>query len=114
MYPRILNPPGVFFLPSISTLWTCGGEWLIGLSPLWGVLKFIPVPPFSGLGGFVIDEGVNLANVLDEGLRIGGRGHRMNSKVKIHTNKVKLDAFWTSNNWLNLNLSLTGLSWPYI
>jgi hypothetical protein len=26
---------------------------------------------------------VNAANVLDEGLRIGGRGHRMNSKVKI-------------------------------
>jgi hypothetical protein len=27
--------------------------------------------------------GVNLANVLDEGLRIRGRGHRMNSKVRI-------------------------------
>jgi hypothetical protein len=26
---------------------------------------------------------VNLANVLDEGLRIGERGRRMNSKVKI-------------------------------
>jgi hypothetical protein len=26
---------------------------------------------------------VNSANVLDEGLRIGGRGHWMNSKVKI-------------------------------
>jgi hypothetical protein len=26
---------------------------------------------------------VNSANVLDEGLRIGGRGHRVNSKVKI-------------------------------
>jgi hypothetical protein len=26
---------------------------------------------------------VNSANVLDEGLRIGGRRHRMNSKVKI-------------------------------
>jgi hypothetical protein len=26
---------------------------------------------------------VNSANVLDEGLRIGGRGRRMNSKVKI-------------------------------
>jgi hypothetical protein len=26
---------------------------------------------------------VNLTNVLDEGLRIGGRGHRMNSKVKV-------------------------------
>jgi hypothetical protein len=36
-----------------------------------------------------------LANVLDEGLRIEGRGRRMNSKVR-----------------LNLNLSLAGLSWP--
>jgi hypothetical protein len=35
---------------------------------------------------------VNLANVLDEGFRIGGRGHRMKSKVKIQTNKAKLDA----------------------
>jgi hypothetical protein len=26
---------------------------------------------------------VNSANVLDEGLRIGGREHRMNSKVKV-------------------------------
>jgi hypothetical protein len=26
---------------------------------------------------------VNSANILDEGLRIGGRGRRMNSKVKI-------------------------------
>jgi hypothetical protein len=35
---------------------------------------------------------VNSANVLDEGLRIGGRGRWMNSKVKIQTNKVKLGA----------------------
>jgi hypothetical protein len=35
---------------------------------------------------------VNSANVLDEGLRIGGRGRWMNSKVKIQTNKAKLDA----------------------
>jgi hypothetical protein len=28
---------------------------------------------------------VNLGNVLDEGLRIGGRGRRMNSKVKDQT-----------------------------
>jgi hypothetical protein len=34
---------------------------------------------------------VSSANVLDEGLRIGGREHQMNSKVKIHTNKVKFD-----------------------
>jgi hypothetical protein len=26
---------------------------------------------------------VNSTNVLDEGLRIGGRGHQMNSKVKV-------------------------------
>jgi hypothetical protein len=37
---------------------------------------------------------VNSANVLDEGLRIGGRGCQMNSKVKIQTNKAKLDACW--------------------
>jgi hypothetical protein len=35
---------------------------------------------------------VNSANVLDEGLRIGGRGRWMNSKVKIQTNKAKHDA----------------------
>jgi hypothetical protein len=29
---------------------------------------------------------VNSANALDEGLRIGGRGRRMNSKVKDQTN----------------------------
>jgi hypothetical protein len=34
---------------------------------------------------------VNSADVLDKGLRIGGRGHRMNSKVKVQTNKAKLD-----------------------
>jgi hypothetical protein len=32
------------------------------------------------------------ANVIDEGFRIEGRGHQMNSKVKDHTNKAKLDA----------------------
>jgi hypothetical protein len=35
---------------------------------------------------------VNSANVLDEELRIGGRGRWMNSKVKIQTNKAKLAA----------------------
>jgi hypothetical protein len=35
---------------------------------------------------------VNSANVLDEGLRIGGRGRQMNLKVKVQTNKAKLDA----------------------
>jgi hypothetical protein len=33
---------------------------------------------------------VNSANVLDEGLMIGGRGHQMNSKVKDQTNRAKL------------------------
>jgi hypothetical protein len=32
------------------------------------------------------------ANVLDKGLRIGGRGRQMNSKVRIQTNMMKLDA----------------------
>jgi hypothetical protein len=36
---------------------------------------------------------VNSANVLDEGLRIGGRGHQMNSKIKIQTNKAELDVY---------------------
>jgi hypothetical protein len=35
---------------------------------------------------------VNSANILDEELRIGGRGRRMKSKVKDQTNKAKLDA----------------------
>jgi hypothetical protein len=35
---------------------------------------------------------VNSENVLDEGLRIGGRGIQMNSKLKIQTNKAKLGA----------------------
>jgi hypothetical protein len=34
---------------------------------------------------------VNSTNVLDKGLRIGGRGRRMNSKAKFQTNKAKLD-----------------------
>jgi hypothetical protein len=33
---------------------------------------------------------VSSTNVLDEGLRIGGRGRQMNSKVKTQTNKAKL------------------------
>jgi hypothetical protein len=36
---------------------------------------------------------VNLDNVLDEGLRIGGRGRWMNLKVKDQTNKAKLDVY---------------------
>jgi hypothetical protein len=41
------------------------------------------------VGGLLIIDAVGLltrvnsTNVLDEGLRIGGRGHRMNSKVKV-------------------------------
>jgi hypothetical protein len=33
---------------------------------------------------------VNSTNVLDEGLRIGGRGLQMNSNVKVQTNKANL------------------------
>jgi hypothetical protein len=57
---------------------------------------------------------VNSANVLDEGLRIGGRGRWINSKVR----SVKQGEVWCVSrisvilNWLNLNLSLVGLSWP--
>jgi hypothetical protein len=36
---------------------------------------------------------VELDNVLDEGLRIGGRGRQMNSKVRIQTNKAKIDVY---------------------
>jgi hypothetical protein len=36
---------------------------------------------------------VNLGNVLDEGLRIGGRGRQINSKVKDRSNKAKLDVY---------------------
>jgi hypothetical protein len=57
---------------------------------------------------------VSMVNVLDEGLRIGGRGRWMNSKVR----SVKQGEVWCVSrisvvlNWLNLNLSLAGLSWP--
>jgi hypothetical protein len=33
---------------------------------------------------------VNLANILDEGLRIGGRGREINSKVWFQTNKANI------------------------
>jgi hypothetical protein len=36
---------------------------------------------------------VELDNVLDEGLRIKGRGRQINSKVKIQSNKAKLDVY---------------------
>jgi hypothetical protein len=53
---------------------------------------------------------VNSANVLDKGLRIGERGRRMNSKVKISQTRRGLSGVVL--NCLNLNLSLAGLSWP--
>jgi hypothetical protein len=33
---------------------------------------------------------VDLDNALNKGLRIDGRGHQMNSKIKDHTKKAKL------------------------
>jgi hypothetical protein len=57
---------------------------------------------------------VSSANVLDEGLRIGRTGRRMNSNVR----SVKQGEVWCVSriivvlNWLNLNMSLAGLSWP--
>jgi hypothetical protein len=36
---------------------------------------------------------VELNNALHLGLRIGGRGRQMNSKVGIQTNKAKLDVY---------------------
>jgi hypothetical protein len=36
---------------------------------------------------------VELDNALGLGLRIEGRGRQMNSKVKIQTNKAKLDVY---------------------
>jgi hypothetical protein len=44
---------------------------------------------FSGaLGAYAPLTRVNSADVLDEGLRIGGRGRWMNSKLRFQTNKV--------------------------
>jgi hypothetical protein len=56
---------------------------------------------------------VNLTNVLDEGLRIGEVGLRMNSKVN-QSNKVCIESKCGDELWLTLNLSLTILSDPYI
>jgi hypothetical protein len=36
---------------------------------------------------------VNSANVLDEGLRIRGKGHQMNSKVKIRQTRQGFDVY---------------------
>jgi hypothetical protein len=57
---------------------------------------------------------VKLGNVLDEGLRIVGRGHRMNSKVKDQTNKAKL-VMLLRQSWNykpNLDIPLAGISRP--
>jgi hypothetical protein len=56
-------------------------------------------------------RGVNLTNVLDEGLRIGEIGHRMNSKVK----SVKQGGYESKRGcrtWLAFNLANTVPSWP--
>jgi hypothetical protein len=57
---------------------------------------------------------VNSTNILDEELRIGGRGCRINSKIKIRQTRRNLMRVENKlvDNWLNLNLSLAGLSWP--
>jgi hypothetical protein len=49
---------------------------------------------------------VNLGNVLDEELRIGGRGRRRNSKVKDQTNKVKLAILLRQSQYYKLNLGV--------
>jgi hypothetical protein len=54
---------------------------------------------------------VNSTNVLDEGLRIGEIGRRMNSKV----NSVKQGGYKSKcvcRTWLAFNLSHTVPSWP--
>jgi hypothetical protein len=59
----------------------------------------------------VIVTRVKLDNVLDEGLRIGETGRRMNSKV----NSVKQGGYETKHGcrtWLAFNLSHTVPSWP--
>jgi hypothetical protein len=53
---------------------------------------------------------VNSTNVLDEGLRIGGIGHRMNSKVKIsQTRRVS-----RINVLVNLAYSQSVPNWPLL
>jgi hypothetical protein len=58
---------------------------------------------------------VNSANVLDKGLRIGGRGHQDELEGKrlkqTRRNLVRVENKLVTN-WLNLNLSLAGLTWP--
>jgi hypothetical protein len=54
---------------------------------------------------------VNSTNVLNEGLRIGEIGRRMNSKVK-SVEQGGYESERGCRNWLAFNLSLTVLSWP--
>jgi hypothetical protein len=56
---------------------------------------------------------VSSANVLDEGLRIKGKGRRMNSKVKTSDKQGETWCLFENKlviNWLNLNLSLASLT----
>jgi hypothetical protein len=57
---------------------------------------------------------INSANVLYEGLRIGGRGRRMNSKLKIIQTIRGLVCVDNKRGiqLAHLNLSLAGLYWP--
>jgi hypothetical protein len=59
---------------------------------------------------------VNLGNVLDEGLRIGRRGRRMNSKVKVIQKGKTGDIIETKLGFykLNLDVSSAGPSWPLL
>jgi hypothetical protein len=78
---------------------------------LWG---FSIDPPYFGYNYAEQVTRVNSANVLDEGLMIGGRGHRMNSKVKV--NKTRRDYACIENKrgtQLSQSQSIpAGLSWP--
>jgi hypothetical protein len=67
--------------------------------------------PGSCLQGQCWWRGLNSTNVLDEGLRIGETGRRMNSKV----NSVKQGGYESKHGcrtWLAFNLSHTVPSWP--
>jgi hypothetical protein len=56
---------------------------------------------------------VSSTNVLDEGLRIRGKGRRMNSKVKTSDKQGEIWCLFENKlviNCLNLNLSLASLT----
>jgi hypothetical protein len=59
----------------------------------WRNRGFPPLTPWRSCLREASVTRVNLGNVLDEGLRIGGRERQMNSTVKDQTNKVKLDVY---------------------